>query len=512
MVNADEILPEAEQHRTKWKDYVRDAADIFHNEEGELFEREEAIETLTEELDIEEDTAQQTLSALVTDIVDPVVQVPTNGEKYIGVVEYHEYDGAYGYCEFDDVNGTADRVVCARCVETASHDKEVTHATSGSGSFDERANFNELYDAIVGHYEQSHEVMPESVETGASLLSGTTIGGNTAFHGGNNHGNSAHNSNYITSSEAPVQDVNNQTGSVNLTTGVSSVNGQTGNVSISGGEPIGLSDADFQSFISNSLSSVVSEPATMALIASSAGAMNQITNSSGLMNTLANSQVAMEQVAGAPAAMEAIKTSQLAMNECISTGTAITEIHGNGVGDEAFHTSDLYLNTLENHAGISLSATGGISNVVSSSSDMNTIAASNTAMDEVSDSRYAMDEIAGSVTAFNAVAGDSTSRSQIEASQAAINALNSFTTFFSDSDSNTNQSTFKTVEPMTNSNGVWIETATTSGRFNSVHRRKTVGGTQTTTTGKFVFDVDHTANTQGTAERTATTEGQSYRP
>lgn len=185
MEDAGKILPKAEKHRTEWEEYVRDVADIFHEEEGEMFTRAEALSLVTDSLGINESTAGRTISALVGDIVDPIVQVPIDGEKYIGVVEYDEYDGAYGYVHYDDVNGQQKRVVCAQCVKEKEIDKNVVNATAGHGSLDEDTDFDELLDAVHKHYESDHEEAPEDVETGASLLSGTTIAGNTAFHSGN---------------------------------------------------------------------------------------------------------------------------------------------------------------------------------------------------------------------------------------------------------------------------------------------------------------------------------------
>lgn len=185
MVNADEILPEAEEHRTSWENHVRDVAELFHDEESELFTREKALNLITEELEISESIAAKTLSALIGDLVDPVVQIPVDGERYVGIIEYNEYDGAYGYVEYDDVAGKRNRVVCAQCVQEAESDREVAHATSGSGSFDEDASFDELYESITKHYDDAHDVIPDSVETGASLLFGTTISSNSAIHTGN---------------------------------------------------------------------------------------------------------------------------------------------------------------------------------------------------------------------------------------------------------------------------------------------------------------------------------------
>jgi hypothetical protein len=107
------------------------------------------------------------------------------------------------------------------------------------GSFGDGASWDELVAGIHEHYEKVHETIPEDVETGATLASGTTIGGNTAFHQGNdgngsglvadtvrgnspsnfassNHGNEEHSSSFITEAQAPVQSVNSRTGNVTI--------------------------------------------------------------------------------------------------------------------------------------------------------------------------------------------------------------------------------------------------------------------------------------------------------
>jgi len=63
----------------------------------------------------------------------------------------------------------------------------VTHATAGDpqGSFDSGATYQDLVDGIHEHYTKSHDTAPSDVKTGASLVSGTTIASNTAWHAGN---------------------------------------------------------------------------------------------------------------------------------------------------------------------------------------------------------------------------------------------------------------------------------------------------------------------------------------
>jgi hypothetical protein len=78
--------------------------------------------------------------------------------------------------------------VCAKCVQDAVVDSQVTHATEKdpNGSFSNGVDsYEPLVDAVHQHYHHSHDVVPDNVATGATLASGTTIGGNTAYHSGN---------------------------------------------------------------------------------------------------------------------------------------------------------------------------------------------------------------------------------------------------------------------------------------------------------------------------------------
>lgn len=194
-----EILEQADKRAGEWRNHIRDAANLFHENEGQLFTREEALSMVEDSLDIDALTASDTLAALVGDTVDPVVQIPVDGERYIGIIEFETFDGAYGYIEFDDVHGKQKRVVCAQCVHDSDLHSQVTHATSGdpNGSFSSDATYDELVDGIHRHYDDTHDAIPESVETGASLADPTTIGGNESFHKGNDGPNSGMNAEFL---------------------------------------------------------------------------------------------------------------------------------------------------------------------------------------------------------------------------------------------------------------------------------------------------------------------------
>lgn len=185
-----EVIREAQSRRQQVFDHTRPAAEWFHEREENVFEREEAAEKLADHLSVSADLADDIITELAADLVDPVIQIETDNGRFVGVHEYVEGSGWYGYIDFHDKIGERKRVVCAQCIKEANTDHEVSHATGGEGAFSDRpdASFNELSTAVEKHYHSSHgDLSPEDVETGASLLSGSTIGGNSAFHAGN-HG------------------------------------------------------------------------------------------------------------------------------------------------------------------------------------------------------------------------------------------------------------------------------------------------------------------------------------
>lgn len=189
-MKASALLDAAQPVRERVEGHLRPAADWFHENEGELFPRAAAADALADNLGISDDLALDVIRSLVEDAVDPVTQVPHQGEKYVGVVEYNVYEGAYGYVDYDDVYGQRKRVVCARCVQQEDHSSHVSHATEGQGTSPIGSTYSELVQKVHLHYHMSHSLYPSDVETGASLVSGSTIAGNTAWHAGNDGGSS----------------------------------------------------------------------------------------------------------------------------------------------------------------------------------------------------------------------------------------------------------------------------------------------------------------------------------
>lgn len=179
MADAQDIIEQAKAEKERERELLRDVAEFFHEHEGELFERYEAVSKLTEADSISSDDERllhRVVGNLAADRVDPVQNVVKDDAKYIGVIEYAEHDYWYEYVEHDDVHGRVNVGVCAQCVQDADNDAQVA---KGVGTTEE------LSEKIRDHYDAEHSEDPESVETGATLVAGTTIAGNSAIHSAN---------------------------------------------------------------------------------------------------------------------------------------------------------------------------------------------------------------------------------------------------------------------------------------------------------------------------------------
>jgi len=186
--NPDELIAEVKDKQQTRGELATEALQWFlDGNVGEVFPRGDVVDRLSNELDIPKHQANTAISDTVGDIVDPVQQVVKGDKKYVGVIDYKIFndEGAYGYVDFDDRKGGRKRVVCARCVEEHKYDENITHATQGEGSSNKDATWQRLLNQVTGHYADNHIKPPSDIEPGASLVSGTTISGNTAFHSGN---------------------------------------------------------------------------------------------------------------------------------------------------------------------------------------------------------------------------------------------------------------------------------------------------------------------------------------
>lgn len=187
-----EIIEEADRRREESTAHAEQTLTYFIEEVDGLLPRQTVIDRLQGYLDVDEVGARNALAQVVGDVVDPVQQVPTGDERYVGIIDLHEYEdeGAYGYVHYSDRFGRRNRVVCAQCVQEKELDENVAHATQGEGTSPENADWQDLLDTVTGHYADAHDTAPDSVEIGASLVSSTTMGGNTAWHDGNVSGGS----------------------------------------------------------------------------------------------------------------------------------------------------------------------------------------------------------------------------------------------------------------------------------------------------------------------------------
>jgi len=176
-MDAEKVIEQAKEEKQRERDLLRPVAEWFHEREGKLFTRQEAVDLLVDELSAnDERLLNRVVANLATDRVDPVQNVVTDDGKYVGVLDYGEHSFWYEYVEVDDVHGRMNVGVCAQCVSEASSDAEVAR---GCGTTEE------LAERIADHYSDEHSESPDSVETGATLVSGTTIAGNSAINSAN---------------------------------------------------------------------------------------------------------------------------------------------------------------------------------------------------------------------------------------------------------------------------------------------------------------------------------------
>jgi len=183
-----ELIQKQNEEQEVRTQLAKDALNWFLDDNvGELFPRGDVADKLSQEFNITSEQANTAVTDTVGDIVDPVQQIVKRNRKYVGVIDYKIFndEGAYGYVDFDDRKGRRKRVVCARCVEKHTYDENITHATQGEGSSNSDATWQQLLNRVTSHYASQHSIAPSSIEPGASLVSGTTVSGNTAFHKGN---------------------------------------------------------------------------------------------------------------------------------------------------------------------------------------------------------------------------------------------------------------------------------------------------------------------------------------
>jgi len=235
----DQVIETAERQREAIREHYLPAVEWFLENPG-MGPRHEVVADLAAHLEVDEETANAVVGHLVEDEADPVQQVvqPKDG-KFVGVIDHAEHDWYYAYDRYDDVEGRQRRAVCAHCVHEERAAAEVVHFSRAPDEYDRG-----LAETALGlHYQVDHgerplvQVLEEDldldvsafirrhelsgpahislrdvtrrldtdpdlqaargdgadnlsvpdvdVEPGASLVSGTTIGGQTAWHAGN---------------------------------------------------------------------------------------------------------------------------------------------------------------------------------------------------------------------------------------------------------------------------------------------------------------------------------------
>lgn len=215
--NATELIQEAEDENNITESILRDVADVFHEKEGELFSRDNAIDHAETMLSHDRIVVKKAIENLVTDDVDPVIQVKKGLEYYVGVVSYDESDFFYTYIGFNDKHGRIKSSVCAECINESRAIQEVNHYSTKPDAWalndatcriaahyyiehteksldtivDQHSDLDpqvvdiEEFEELVGSLEPEMIDISTNVQTGASLLSGTTISGNLAISTGN---------------------------------------------------------------------------------------------------------------------------------------------------------------------------------------------------------------------------------------------------------------------------------------------------------------------------------------
>lgn len=201
------------------KQIREDAVEVFEwfrewydAEDESLVLRRDALPVIASDLGWESDDEEpdiervnRALSQLLTDKPDPVIQIIRPDGKFVGIADFGVWEdaGAYGFHYLaDGADAAKPAVVCGRCVEVCDDHQSVTMAIAGEGRHNADAGYGTLRDAITSHIVSAHECPPEDVTPAANLTSPTNIGGNEAFHKGNDGPGSGLNADTVDGTEA----------------------------------------------------------------------------------------------------------------------------------------------------------------------------------------------------------------------------------------------------------------------------------------------------------------------
>jgi len=246
-MKAQDVIEDTEEEQYLAQSQIRKVADWFHNNQGELFPREEAVEKISDDVELEvpdhlthKSFISQLIGDLVGDHVDPVQLIQNANAKYVGIIDYDEHSTYYTYDEYHDIEGKYKRGVCAACIHESSKSSEPFSRHTGNFGNSPYGDEDQLAEEIGIHVEAVHSGEDVEVETGATLASGTTIAGNTSFHAGNDGSASGLSADDVDGSEPPFanSDLANSAVTVNTGTYV------TGGGSVSLGSSINIDHAD----------------------------------------------------------------------------------------------------------------------------------------------------------------------------------------------------------------------------------------------------------------------------
>jgi len=185
-----ELIREVEQQKQQRQSDAIAAFEAFHEAytRGDgLVTREAATDAIADRYNWTRDRAVGAIRSLVSDTLDPVQLVVSDDQRYVGIIDYEpsQEHGGYGFEEYDDVQGRRKVVVCGKCVEEYDTASEPFRVVEGVGRHGDGCDYEPLFEHLGEHYSAAHTDGAEAVEVGASLVSGTTVAGNTAFHAGN---------------------------------------------------------------------------------------------------------------------------------------------------------------------------------------------------------------------------------------------------------------------------------------------------------------------------------------
>jgi len=183
----EEVISKASNEKDAIQDNIREVANWFHDKEGGLMEKSEAVDRIKKELDVEDphgDIASDIVSSLAGDHVDPVQHISNSDGQFVGVIEYNEHEGYYSFTEYHDISGEHTRAVCGACIESSTRSSEPFTRHTGEFGNEPHGDEERLHEILSDHIKEEHDDIGE-VETGATLASGTTIAGNTSIHAGN---------------------------------------------------------------------------------------------------------------------------------------------------------------------------------------------------------------------------------------------------------------------------------------------------------------------------------------